>query len=125
MVTGVSWLDTCTVKVSDSYVCYLHVAGYNFMLLTVYYMLHYFKKLIKAMSINNHQSLSLPTSIQFNQLPTKSHLLSLIPLTSSINCYRFSFFVNTIFLWNHIPYSILSLSRVPVFRRALYHYLCT
>ena len=75
--------------------------------------------------INNHQLLSLPTSIQFNRLLTKSHSLFLIPLTSSINCYRFSFFVNTIFLWNQIPYSILSLSCVPVFHRALYHYLCS
>ena len=60
--------------------------------------------------INNHQSLSLPTSIQFNQLPTKSHLLSLIPLTSSINCYRFSFFCEHYFsLESHSLFHFVSL----------------
>ena len=73
--------------------------------------------------INKHQSLPLPDSVKFNNLSTRSHSLCLVPLHSTINCYRYSFFVNIIFLWNSIPHSILSLSRT-VFRQTLYRYLC-
>jgi len=73
--------------------------------------------------INKHQSLPLPDSVKFNNFSTRSHSLSLVPLCSTINCYRFLFFVNIIFLWNSVPHSILSLSCTG-FRRTLYRYLC-
>ena len=55
---------------------------------------------------------------------TRSHRLSLLPPISTINSRRYSFFVNTTFLWNSIPLSILQQNDIPSFRRSLYNYLC-
>ena len=44
-----------------------------------------------------------------------------VPPQSTINSHRFSFFVNTIFLWNTLPCDILTLS-TPKFRQALLCY---
>ena len=41
---------------------------------------------------------------------TRSHSLSLFCRQASINSFRYSFFVNSIFLWNCISHSILSIS---------------
>jgi len=46
-----------------------------------------------------------------NKLSTHSHSLTIYPLPSSINVYRYSFFVNSIFLWNSIPFDVLSAPR--------------
>ena len=60
--------------------------------------------------INKHKSLSLPESTYYRS----RSLTSLIPLSSTINCYRFSFsFMNSIFLWNHIPYAGITLFCLP------------
>ena len=60
------------------------------------------------LSFNNH--------FQFNQLPTWSHLLTLTARTSTINAYRYSFYINTPFFWNSIPYDIFSLTSVNAFK---------
>ena len=39
--------------------------------------------------------------------------------TSSINAYRYSFFINSPFLWNTIPMKILQISHTKLFRSAL------
>ena len=38
---------------------------------------------------------------------TRSHQLTIQPASSSINAFRYSFFINSIFLWNRIPFDIL------------------
>jgi len=63
---------------------------------------------LTPLSFNNH--------FQFNQLPTWSHLLTLTARTSTINAYRYSFYINTPFFWNSTPYDILSLTSVNVFK---------
>ena len=59
---------------------------------------------------------------QLNELKTRSHHLTIYPISSSINSYRYSFFVNTIFLWNSINYDVLS-APWPFFKRKLVQFL--
>ena len=54
---------------------------------------------------------------------TRSHQLTLQPISSSINAFRYSFFVNSIFLWNRIPLDILSIVCKHRFRCKLRSYL--
>ena len=60
---------------------------------------------------------------QLSQAPTRCHPLSLRPVTSSINSFRYSFFVNSPFLWNTIPHTILRIKQPPLFRLALRRFL--
>ena len=71
------------------------------------------------------------TSIKFNchckfnsVLSTRSHHLSISPPQSTINSRRYSFFVNTVFLWNSVPLHILNDPNPKSFRHSLYHYMC-
>ena len=45
---------------------------------------------------------------QLNELLTRSHPLTIYPLPSSINGYRY-FFVNSVFLWNSVSYDVLTI----------------
>ena len=54
---------------------------------------------------------------------TRKHALTILPTQSTINAYRYSFFVNISFLWNSIPFNTLSLSNVKEFRHSLKSYL--
>ena len=60
---------------------------------------------------------------QFNSLPTRSHPLTLVLPLSSINTYRHSFFVAAPFLWNTIPFEILSEAKRNIFKFKLRHFL--
>ena len=71
------------------------------------------------------------TSINFNRhfkfntvLSTRSHHLSLCPPQSTINSRHYSFFINTVFLWNSIPLYIFNDSNPKSFRHSLYCYVC-
>ena len=70
-----------------------------------------------------YDSLKLSDYCKFNTSCTRAHSMTLVPPQSTINSYRFSFFVNTPFLWNTVPYDIVSLS-APKFRRVLYPVFC-
>ena len=59
----------------------------------------------------------------FSKSQTRSHSLSINLKPSSINPYRYSFFINTPFLWNSIPVSILKISQTKLFRSALRRFL--
>ena len=54
---------------------------------------------------------------------TRSHQLTIQRISSSINAFRYSFFVNLIFLWNHIPLDILSIVCKHIFHCKLHSYL--
>ena len=54
---------------------------------------------------------------------TRSHSLSLFCRQASINSFRYSFFVNSVFLWNCISHSILSISGRNSFKSQLYSFL--
>ena len=58
-----------------------------------------------------HNRISIPFNkyFQFSFTNTRSHPQSLSIPSLTINSYRHSFFVNTPFLWNSIPHSILQL----------------
>ena len=61
-------------------------------------------------SILHKQTPINPTShFQFNALDTHSHSLILQTLYSTINAFRYSFYVNAPFVWNQILYDVLSL----------------
>ena len=61
---------------------------------------------------NNLTLIKFSDYFQLNELTTHSHPLTIYPISSSINgyTYRYSFFVNTIFLWNSITCDVLSAS---------------
>ena len=59
----------------------------------------------------------------FNTLATRSHTLTLNLASSTINAFRHSFFVTTPFLWNSIPFEILSQRTAGSFKTRLKHYL--
>ena len=69
--------------------------------------------------------LSFDDYFTLSSTATRSHSFSLLCKQSSINSFRYSFFVNSIFFWNNIPYSILSISRHVSFKNLLYNYLCS
>ena len=54
---------------------------------------------------------------------TRSHCLSLFYRQASINAFRYSFFVNSIFLWNCVSYSILSIHDRVSFKSRLFSFL--
>ena len=56
----------------------------------------------------------------FSNFPTISHSLSLQCKQSTVNSYRYSFFVNGIFSWNSVPYEILSVCHRPSFKHVSY-----
>ena len=60
--------------------------------------------------MNNQTPINFYHHFDFNTNPTRSHPLTLKSRSSSINAFRYSFFVNTPFEWNSIPYEILSAS---------------
>ena len=72
-----------------------------------------------------HNRISIPFNkyFQFSFTNTRSHPQSLSIPSSTINPYRHSFFVNTPFLWNSIPHSILQLSNRVAFHSALRRFL--
>jgi len=74
--------------------------------------------------LHNHVSLQFSDYFTFSSTSTRSHSLSLLCKQSSLNSYRYSFFMNSIFWWNSIPFDILSITRWTTFRRLLYNSLC-
>ena len=60
---------------------------------------------------------------QINDLSTCSHPLTVHCLPSSINDFRHSFFVNSIFMWNSIPFDVLTTS-VNHFKLKLNYVFC-
>ena len=74
-------------------------------------------------SLYHRNSLPFSEHFQLSQAPTRCHPLSLRPVTSSINSFRYSFFVNSPFLWNTIPHTILRIKQPPLFRLALRRFL--
>ena len=74
--------------------------------------------------LHNRFAMSFSDYFQFNTSSTKSHPLTLVCKQSVVDAYRYSFFVNSIFIWNRLPYSIVSVISRSVFRSAVYRFLC-
>ena len=74
---------------------------------------------------HNRNSLLFDDYFQFNCSSTRSHVLSIQPLVSTINSFRYSFFVNVVFLWNRVPLNILSIVNKALFRRKLRSFCCS
>ena len=74
-------------------------------------------------SLYHRNSLPFSEHFQLSQAPTRCHPLSLRPVISSINSFRYSFFVNSPFLWNTISHTILRIKQPPLFRLALRRFL--
>ena len=70
-----------------------------------------------------HIFLPFSSSFSFTNSCTRSHFFSLQCKQSSINSYKFSFFVSGIFLRNSVPHDILSLPHRSHFRRELHKFL--
>ena len=65
--------------------------------------------------IHNCTTISFDDYFTFNSTITRSHSKMLMTKCSSINAYRFSFFVNIVFLWNSLPVSVCNLNSRKVF----------
>ena len=78
-------------------------------------MVHSIMQKQTPINFNNH--------FQFNTNSTRSHPLTLQIPSSSINALRYSFYGNAPFLWNSIPYEILSSESNSLFRSRLRNYL--
>ena len=77
-----------------------------------------------------HSMLHKRTSLLFDDyfklnfsVNTRSHELTIQPVISTINSFRYSFFVNSVFLWNSVPISILSIVSKYIFRCKLRSFL--
>ena len=62
--------------------------------------------------------------IIFNLIHPPPSLMTLVCKQSVVNAYRYSFFVNLIFIWNRLPFSIVSVSSCNIFRSSVYKLLC-
>ena len=80
-----------------------------------YFIVNYLHSILHKMN-----SFSFHDYFIFNSASTKSHDLMIRPIHSSINAFHFSFFVNSIFLWNRTPFNILSILRVNTFSAVSY-----
>ena len=89
----------------------LQLCRQYFSILTLYDILH------KRYPLNFGHCCTL------SRTSTRTHSLALVSTQSSINAYRYSFFVNIAFLWNSIPFNILSLESVKEFRHSLRSHL--
>ena len=58
--------------------------------------------------LNDFTPIKFSDYFQLNDFSTRSHPLTNLPLPSSINAFRYSFFVNSVFFWNSIPFDVLS-----------------
>ena len=83
-----------------------------------YFIVDYLHSILHKMN-----SFSFHEYFIFNSAPTRSHHLTIRPVHSSINAYRYSFFVNSVFLWNRTPFDILSTTCKYLFRCKLRSYL--
>ena len=73
--------------------------------------------------INNLDCICFDNYYSFNpSISTRSHSLSLFCIPSSINAFRFSFFVNSPFVWNSLPLDIVSAHSLPSFKYKLYKF---
>ena len=84
----------------------------------VYFIVDYFHSIL-----HHRNSFLFHDYFTFKTTSTRSHQLTVQPIQSSINAFRFSFFVNSIFLWNSIPYNILNTKCKHHFRCRLRSYL--
>ena len=74
--------------------------------------------------LHNRFAMSFSDYFEFNTFSTKSHLKTLVCKQSVVNAYRYFFFVNFIFIWNSLPFSVVSVSSRSVFRSSVYKLLC-
>ena len=74
--------------------------------------------------LHNRFAMSFSDYFEFNTFSTKSHSKTLVCKQSVVNAYRYSFFVNFIFIWNRLPFSVVSVSSRSVFRSSVYKLLC-
>ena len=68
-------------------------------------------------------SLKISDYCNFNTSCTRAHRMTLVLTQSTINSYIFSLFVNTVFLWNTVPYDIITLN-AQRFQQALNPVFC-
>jgi len=80
---------------------------------------NYYAVLMLYSILHGLSPISFNEHFQFNSFPTRSHPLTLMIKNSTINVCRYSFFINTPFIWNQIPYGILSKLSSLAFRQQL------
>ena len=69
--------------------------------------------------INSKITFKFSDFCSFVSSQTRQHSLSIFPLQTTVNSLRHSFFGNVPFIWNKIPFKILSLTDSNAFRRAV------
>ena len=69
--------------------------------------------------INSKIAIKFSDFCSFVSSQTRQHFLSIFPLQTTINSLCYSFFGNVPFIWNKIPFKILSLADRNAFHRAV------
>ena len=74
-----------------------------------------------------HERIALKFSdfFTYSSSCTRSHPFTLYCKSSTVNSFRYSFFINSVFLWNKICTSIASISDRVIFKNQLYNFLTT
>ena len=107
-----SWTRSSEACLGDLLWPTLHLRRQYLSIVTLYDILH---KRFPSLNFTDYCTLSGTC--------TRKHALTILPSQSTINAYRYSFFVNISFLWNSIPFHVLSMSTVKEFRHSLHTYL--
>jgi len=109
--SAVRWSKSSSVCVEELGWPSLKLRRVYFTIYTLYCILH------------NTTAIDFSQYFHFNTLATRSHSLTLTLMSSTINAFRHSFFVTSPFLWNSIPFEILSLSAASIFKYKLKRFL--
>ena len=72
-----------------------------------------------AKIVNNLDCLSFNDYFTFNHSVTRSHRLNVNYLSSRVHAFRYSFFVNSPFLWNALPLDIAQSRSYCSFKKSL------
>ena len=73
--------------------------------------------------VHNLACISFFKYFAFKTVNTRSHKLSLLCKSSKLNSFRYSFFINAPFIWNKLPFEIVSLSSYSNFKNKLMNFM--
>ena len=69
---------------------------------------------------SNSVNISFPAEVSLGFQRTRmSHVCKCMPLLSTVNAYKYSFFPRTIPIWNSFPFSVIHASSVNLFKASI------
>ena len=74
--------------------------------------------------IRHNGSVPFQNYFTYNTMPTRSHSLSIVIPSSTINARWYSYFVRVCFIWNQLPIDLLKIDNRNLFRHAVLKHFC-